>query len=168
MVRLIGAARTVPGGLCSASPTWSPDGQKITFIKGTTALTRLIVENSDGSRRRILVRTYADHPAWSPDGKRIAFSLYRAGDLGGALSLATIDADGKRLRLRVLTGNPAWNDIPRSWSPSGRWILFERSDAHGETAGGPDLMLIGRDGSGEHAIARNTQQSTGTWKPEPR
>ncbi len=160
ILRLGGSARLVHGGVCGDSAVWSPDGRRIAFIynaargKGRNVL---VVENSDGSGERVLVRRNAGGPSWSPDGTRIAFSWYTR----GASGVTTIGADGRRLR--VLTHDTDYSDAPKSWSPDGRRILFERQDAIEDFDS--DVLLIHPDGTSAHAIARDVQYSTAVWRP---
>src|SRR5438552_9305912 len=160
ILRLGGSARLVHGGVCGGSAAWSPDGRRIAFIYNAargTGRNALVVENSDGSGERVLVRRNASGPSWSPDGTRIAFSWYTR----RAAGVTTIGADGRGLR--VLTHDTDYSDAPKSWSPDGRWILFERQDAIEDFDS--DVLLIHPDGTGAHVIARDVQYSSAVWRP---
>lgn len=79
-----GADATAPKRLTTSAgvdgePTWSPNGEKIAFVSTrdvahSTAVYRLFLMDSDGSRQEQLSPLSAHNPTWSPDGKRIAFS----------------------------------------------------------------------------------------------
>ena len=53
-------------------PAWSPDGQKIAFVRGQRRYAVVYVMNADGSGQRNLTRSPADEGcfAWSPRRKK--------------------------------------------------------------------------------------------------
>ena len=102
-------------------PEWSPDGQRIAFLRGS----HIYVVDRNGSNLSKLVE--ADSPAaWSPDGGSIAFLRGDNRD-----SLFVINADGSGLR-KIVDIDPifgqttGWVGIPYlSWSPDGSSILLQ-------------------------------------------
>jgi Tol biopolymer transport system component len=103
--------------LAYASPTWSPDGRRIAYIRVDSGheTSELWVVDRDGKRLHGLAGVHAAaSPTWSPDGRWIAY----AGD--GGLSEASPDGE----RRRLLLAGEAW--FP-AWSPNGTEIAFERS-----------------------------------------
>lgn len=86
-------------------------------------------------------------PAWSPDGATIAF-VYS--DISGVPDLYRMDADGSNER--PLTNDLRF-DVDPSWYPSGRKIVFSRSenvcamslDASGAPTGVPTRLTKGTD-----------------------
>ena len=76
--------------------SWSPDGERIAFVRGDGSRTAIVVADVDGPDEEVIydegLRTLA--PRWSPDGQRIAFH--------------TIDTDGKhRTYVTGASGQPA-------------------------------------------------------------
>jgi dipeptidyl aminopeptidase/acylaminoacyl peptidase len=88
VMRLGGAPRrlTHRGGL---SPSWSPDGKRLAFVREAAGRADVFVIRRGGRGLRRLTRRGGYAPAWSPDGRWIAF--LRRGDIhvvrssGGAL-----------------------------------------------------------------------------------
>jgi Tol biopolymer transport system component len=102
--------------LAYASPTWSPDGRRIAYIRVDSGheTSELWVVERDGKGLHGLAGVHAaSTPTWSPDGRWIAY----AGD--GGLSEASPDGSRRRLLLR----GSVWFPI---WAPDGREIAFER------------------------------------------
>jgi len=100
------------------SPSWSPDGRRIVFHRGST----LFVVNNDGSGVRELIhcakRCFYDHPAWSPDGTRIAFN-------GPNGTLFVINSDGTTLRrLYSCQGRSCLYFNYPAWAPDGKTLLL--------------------------------------------
>jgi len=87
-------------GRGGSSPSWSPDGRKLAFVRNVANSPRagIYLVRRDGRGLRRLVRR-GDSPAWSPDGKWIAF--IRTGDL------YLIRVNGRGLRRLV---DEAWFD----------------------------------------------------------
>jgi Tol biopolymer transport system component len=161
IVRIGAGLRRVRTGGCAAWATWSPNGRRLAVarLSADHRTVLLFVQNVDGTGRQVLATSDAGGAAiWSPEGRRLAFARSFDGDASG---VAVIGSDGHGER--VLTQDSRYADVPTGWSPDGRWILFERQDA-GEDFDS-DLFLVHPDGSGRHAIARDAQGGTATWRP---
>ncbi|MFC1982926.1 TolB family protein [Chloroflexota bacterium] len=79
------------------SPSWSPDGSKITCVSGQEGKSEVWIVNADGGDVKNLNHAGIVSPVWSPDRSHIAFvsstrspSLFRA----GRIDIWVINADG--------------------------------------------------------------------------
>lgn len=107
----------------SYSPSYSPDGKRIVFVRAYKHVD-LWTMNANGTRERHLTWTKkVDEidPSWSPDGTEIVFAVEKPAALQG---IWVVGADG-RGRRRLTTGV----DTHPSWCPDGSEIVFQRSDA---------------------------------------
>jgi len=73
-----------------SSPSWSPDGRRLAFMKGSVPSEGIYVVQADGSGMILVARGDSGGPSWSPDGRRIAF----AGRSGRTYGIFTTNADG--------------------------------------------------------------------------
>ena len=132
-VPVLGGAPRRLGDLQATEATWSPDGQKIIYLKGNEH--QLYVAKSDGTDSRPLARV-PGNPGfirWSPDGKRISLSV----ENGDSATLWEVSADGTNLH-PVLSGWTHPNDLACSgrWTPDGNYFLFD------SYRGGPDNIWV--------------------------
>jgi TolB protein len=89
-------------------------------------------------------------PAWSPDGSRLA--LARDGDI------IVVTTGGRGVRL--LTG--AGGNARPSWSPDGRWIVFD-SDRGGQE----DIYVVASRGGPVKRLTRGDGPNWGPdWSPD--
>ena len=115
------------------APTWSPDGQKITFMSFRDLhrprgiiLGEIYVMNADGTNPINLTQS-VERPesvsSWSPDGTQIAFRLAKVfkWDILFHSDIWVMDADGGNPR--NLTNHHAEDQSP-DWSPDGMHIAF--------------------------------------------
>jgi serine/threonine-protein kinase len=123
-----------------ASPSFSPDGQKLAF------------DISEGKQRKIWVYDWARdtltqltfetgqdrQPVWTPDGRRIVFSSDRAKP--GVTNLYWVNADGTGEVTRLTESSQS--QVGTSWHPSGRFLAFMEF----RTASELDLMILPMDG----------------------
>jgi TolB protein len=95
------------------TPRWSPDGQKIVFVRarpGTGKVNDIYVMNADGSGQRKLTERGYD-PRWSPDGEKISFVTNRDGNK----EIYIMNADGSE---QVnLSQSPLRDETSPVWSP---------------------------------------------------
>ena len=132
----------------AASPSYSPDGKRITYSLRSNwwspPYNRVGVSASDTSDSHFFIREFRESdlrmdPAWSPNGRQIAY-------VGNDFKLEVVDADGTdRMELfRYYCSYPVW-------SPNGRYVAF----AHGGRRGGfEDVYVVRWDGSNPRLLAQ--------------
>lgn len=119
-------------GIISQQPSWSPDGQKIVFVKINlwNEESNLWVINADGTGLKQLTSLpgIESEPLWSPDGKKIAFT-HQATPLGGQMNatLYVMNPDGSQMT-RVPSNSTVayWDGF--SWGPDSSVIVASGDD----------------------------------------
>lgn len=140
------------------SPTISPDGKSVAFVRGAgTDQRQLILANADGSGEiRVLWESDDDRPeafgapAFSPDSRELVVAADRRQGQGTLLWI--IDVESARIRRLTAPRANAWfvrDDTP-VWSPDGQQVVFasNRHVASADDAADTDLYAVGIDGSG--------------------
>lgn len=115
--------RPVPNGGGVATPSISPNGERIAFSRSGD----IWVMGFDGSGpTQITSETgFANSPSWSPDGERIAFELERE---AGGWDVYTIGVDGSDL-VQVTSLDLARDNLDPAYSPDGaRLAYFANAD----------------------------------------
>lgn len=111
-------------------PEFSPDGKRVAVARGPLGSSDIWIEEGTRASRFTFGQGSSHYTIWSPDGARVVFSSIRKGDAdlyqkpangSGSEEVLLHSADGKR---------------PNSWSPDGRFILYESSLNNG------DLMAL--------------------------
>jgi TolB protein len=146
------------------SPTWSPDGRRVAFVRRPDLRTEdIYVMNADGSgvTRLSTGNPHNTDPSWSPDGTRIAFhSWSESGPSYGGIHV--VDPDGTNPV--ELTSPPAQTgDFSPAWSPDGTKLAFVRASS------GLALHVVNADGTGETmlVVTGNTTSWGGpVWSPD--
>ncbi len=116
------------------SPSWSPDGQWLTYVSFENKRSAVYVQLvRTGERRQVSARAGINGaPAWSPDGKKLALTL---GGSNGNPDIYVLDL-GTQTLTRI-TDDPAVDTEP-AWTPDGRSLYFTS-----DRAGGPQIYRIG-------------------------
>ncbi|HEV8281515.1 MAG TPA: hypothetical protein VGQ02_06630 [Candidatus Limnocylindrales bacterium] len=101
---------TGPGSAYGA--TWSPDGQRIAFLRGDERLWDIVVSDPDGGNASILASHVTRFgPQWSPDGRSVAFvDAYSGKD--GAVKIMPIDGGGPVIVVPITIIAPASLSAP--------------------------------------------------------
>ena len=105
-------------------PSWSPEGNKITFASNRDGNYEIYSMNADGSNQVNLTNNASNDfdPVWSPDGSRIAFLSFRDSILGAPQEVYLMNPDGSnqtRLTNSSLAENElAWQAIQGSPTPT--------------------------------------------------
>ena len=101
------------------------------------------------------------YPSWSPDGSRILFASVRDGQMEIRAKLAS--GAGKE---EVLLASKDLDKWPTSWSPDGRFIVFEGSVSNEP----PDLWLLQLSGERNAAPFEKTKawENSGQISPDGR
>jgi Tol biopolymer transport system component len=99
----------------------SPDGRFAAVQTQGPAITIWIYDFARTTLTPLTSGGSSQAPLWTPDGKRIAYRGTRLGFRN--IYWKAADGSGDEERLTVSENN----DTPLSWSPDGKWLLFEES-----------------------------------------
>lgn len=117
--------RLTNDGSQKEAPQFSPDGEKIVFVRlaANSSQPELCLVPTLGGNIVPLV-SGAARPAWSPDGSRLGFILQKPGE---AEELATSAADGSDVRVILKSDDvyPFFGNL--AWSPDGGLLAVSRS-----------------------------------------
>jgi Tol biopolymer transport system component len=125
------------------NPRISPDGKKVAVeiydaIGGTPDI--WIYDVDRGIRTRFTFDPSPEtEPIWSPDGTRLAFSSGRNGSVD--IYIKSILGGGDESPVLASSANK-W---PTSWTPDGRFILYQEASAQGTM----DAWAVSADGKAE-------------------
>jgi len=112
-------------------PRISPDGTKmaVEIFAGTQGIGDVwIFDLTRGTSTRLTFGPYSQGtPIWSPDGKTI---YYSSG--AGVPYIVAKAADGSASE-RIVLESKDTAEFPDSFSPDGRFLVYERKDTHSET-----------------------------------
>lgn len=149
-------------------PAFSPDGKQIIFRGSHDAFSKdrkdvdeLYTMNEDGTDLKQLTHYpmddttvvwhnyHAGPPFWEPNKNVISYMSFQKGNY----SIYTINPDGGNVK--QLTDS-SMNQGYHTWSPDGKWIVFDASDLSNNNF---DIYMMKSDGS-------ELQQLTSDWKFE--
>lgn len=145
------------------NPAWSPDGRTLVFESSLHDHEGIFIVNRDGTGLRQVTTDTANsfQPNWSPDGRRIVYSSDRDGH--GDLYLVNVDGSGMT-RLTTMRGGVYYQS---SFSPDGRWIVFQGRPDMAETR--DRVYLVAADGSGLRQLTDSSYGAEGPrWSPDGR
>ena len=145
--RLLALAAAAAAALTATATGWSTAGGangSIVYVQEVRGRDQLFTIRPDGSGAKQITRAVsATNPDWSPDGTGIVAELATTGGAGVQL----IDSSGRNARNLTPKG---YQGQP-SFSPDGRWIVFERDPAPRDNG----IWLMRTDGSGLRRVTRN-------------
>ena len=143
-----------PSQTVDTSPTWSPDGKNVAFVRGNNREKRmhLYVVDADGdSTHRVADVPVGTGASWSPDGNRILV-VARGG-------LRTVSASGGKQTLLMRATAPG----AASWSPDGHSIAFVQRKK------GVFVFLADADGSNVRRLTKTrfpVLEDFPAWSPD--
>jgi Tol biopolymer transport system component len=138
------------GNLARSLPRFSPDGQRLAYVR--MGLKHLVwISSLTGGSEVPLEGESADQHgcAWSPDGQWIAYIRL----LGGQWEVAKAPSGGEGKPVHLAEGGSESGRI--DWSPSGGWIAFAGSDG---------LYLVSPDGKARRRIGTTSSPAFGFSK----
>jgi Tol biopolymer transport system component len=156
-------ALTRPGEDCVSvrcgghDPAWSPDGEKLAFVKTYSSGGIWVVDGNGGGARNIY--SAGDDVDWSPDGESLVFGDLLAGvfviRVGGRHATKIADAGDKLI-------------FATAWSPSGATIAFAKGDLANTNVCGveSDIYTVKPDGSGLMLLTSGGANLSPAWSPD--
>ncbi|HEX8250753.1 MAG TPA: FG-GAP-like repeat-containing protein, partial [Pyrinomonadaceae bacterium] len=140
---------------------WSPNGQKIAYIKNVGGVLQIWVMNSDGTNQTLISEPNVANSQqyWSPNGQKI---LYVRAEVGSTDQIWTMNPDGSN-KTRIT--NSGFNDHLPTWSPDGSKIAFGRCNADYLSC---DIVTMNADGTEQNNLTTNNMGDDDhpIWTPD--
>jgi len=130
---------------------WSPDGQRLAFVRQQTCGFHRYAVRVDGSDLAELP-LLLEGGVLSPDGRKLAFARMADGE---QVALWVADADGTSER--QLVDMPAYYRV--AWAPDSQRIAFL-------TYTGGKAYVVGIDGTGLTELATDVKEDSLAWSPD--
>lgn len=145
-------------GVPHMSPSWSPDGSKLTYTSFKTGRAQIYVYNLLTRKSLALTRTSGNTSGaeWHPDGKSIAFSMSSE----GKTAIYTMKSfDGTEVKPLV---QGSGLEVEPAYSPDGKFLAF----ASGRF-GNPHLFVRDLSTGGDTRITfAGWYNSSPSWRPD--
>ena len=124
------------------SPTWSPDGSRIAYVKRRHIWTMA----ADGTERiQVTSGPHYDYaPSWSPSGGRLVFASGRGPDEETDLFIATI---ARPLTRPVRVMHTEAEEFDAEWSPDGTRVAFGTGLCGSHGCSGYHIGVVHVDGT---------------------
>ena len=146
-------------------PQWFPDGAHIATCCPMPGGGSRIINPDDGTFREVdgqYPGLFNPCGSPSPDGTLLLCETFSDdGSQNGIHTIRSSDGGG----LTQITSNPGGDDVPGSWSPNGKRIVFDRIGSDGASEG---LFVVNTNGTGLKQItsADFDLSSFGDWSPQ--
>lgn len=143
------------------SPSWSPDGSRIAFLRQVGNEVHLFVMDADGTNAIDLNVVNVSDPAWSPDGTKLAvFESKR----GGNVFVVNSDGTGLMQVTNKTCQQTAECGVtgPPTWSPDGTRLTY--SESFGIIGPPTSCFVIGVDGTNNTLVKDSCY--TPAWSPD--
>jgi Tol biopolymer transport system component len=118
------------GNVTANDATFSPDGRHVVYIRGS----EVFQANLDGTETLKLLTAPgpAFCPRLSPDARQIRFTV--SDEKTNSTSIWEVNADGTGLHPLLPDWNKPHNELNGSWTPDGRYYIFEANRAGSTTS----------------------------------
>ncbi len=149
---------TVGNGSDNTSPSFSPDGNRVTFMSGRAGHPEIYTIDADGTNTDLLTplefgeNAYRGNPDWSPDGRTVVFQSR----VGSTFQLLSINLRDRGLKQLTSDGK---NEEP-TWAPDGRHLAFSSN-----RSGTKQLWILDVETGRTRQLTRGSPARNGAWSP---
>lgn len=147
------------------NPSWSPDGKRIVFSsQHDFDESKIEVIDPDGNNRQVVASDKVfgySQPAWSPSGEKIAVMEISTKARNAIPNLLVMDSSGNNIHPigKLLTPGTS-----PSWSPDGKYIVFDSSNYDEKKYG---IYIMNTDGAGVKLLVDIPYSSrSANWSPK--